>query len=239
MQMKKNKKFSRKSIVLGVVAILLICITSTIGIICRPSGIDIIDSASYSDNQALMNMVIELKGDDEIKKVKTIRRLSKLNDSRKFEILSIIIHDRTSKAKLFFIHLFYSCKDGDFNIFKEFFKGNYLDNKALLRGTAVSSLSNLQNEDTFELLTFAMNDGDPFVRRMAIRELATRDDSETIALIINALCDSDENNRMLAAETLGELGNKDAIKPLQKAMNDESPYVRDCVKEALNKLNCQ
>ncbi|MEE2758096.1 MAG: HEAT repeat domain-containing protein [Myxococcota bacterium] len=88
-----------------------------------------------------------------------------------------------------------------------------------------------------DLLSKALEDADPQVRKAAALALGTSADPQFSKILKEALTDDVWFVRVAAAEGLRRLGSADALSELRTALSDEHPVVRNAAKTAIEGLS--
>ena len=103
----------------------------------------------------------------------------------------------------------------------------------MLRMYRVMILGRLDGPDIERILSFAMKDESPLVRRAAVRAIEGQHGEGQLESLMLALTDEDNEVRRLAAEVLGLSGNRQALAPLELALRDDDLWVRAAAVRAL------
>jgi HEAT repeat protein len=87
-----------------------------------------------------------------------------------------------------------------------------------------------------EVLAYASNDKDYFVRYMAAKALVNIGSAPAINALINALENGDDSMREIAANVLGDSKDKCVISVLVNAEQDSNKTVRNAAEKSLRKM---
>ncbi len=123
----------------------------------------------------------------------------------------------------------------DKRLFKEYLKNE----NAILRLAAVRAFSKYKDEESFEILSSAMSDGDPEIRKRALSSVLTSFEKRAVPLALRTLTDSDAQVRKTAVSICGILRAKQAISVLISILEDPEKEVQKTANESLKKITGQ
>lgn len=122
---------------------------------------------------------------------------------------------------------------------KRLFKSYLKSENSILRLAAIRAFSKYKDEESYEILSSAMRDGDPEIRKRALSSVLTSFEKRAVPLAMRAMTDSDAQVRKTAVSICGILRAKDAISALISMLGDPEKDVQKATNEALKKISGQ
>lgn len=101
---------------------------------------------------------------------------------------------------------------------------------------AIRELAQLPDDDAIAILSFALTDEDPRVRRAAVDALAKNGSHAAHAVLASSMHDDDAARRAAAVESLARAGGYSAVDYLDLALRDDDARVRTAAVEALGDI---
>ena len=119
------------------------------------------------------------------------------------------------------------------------FKEKATDPHYRVRGACLRGLYKLaedDDEDSIQLLTNALRDEHPDVRRSAITFIGWKDNVDAVPALLQCLKDEDEKVRKAALSALATIREKSAVVPLIRALKDKDPDMKKKVLDAIKMI---